>query len=93
MSERKTGLHNWFNGVHVSEEVYSIYYTSYLSPLSLSPSQVFDSIAQIIEQCWHHNSEARLTALRVKKNLSNIQSEHGKTKAPLPTTNQLQVSL
>ena len=43
-----------------------------LSPLSLS--QVFNSLSQLMEQCWHHDGEARVTALRVKKNLSNLQT-------------------
>jgi hypothetical protein len=36
-------------------------------------SKVFDDLSKIIEQCWYHNGEARLTALRIKKNLHNIQ--------------------
>ena len=29
-------------------------------------------MSKIIQQCWLHSSEARLTALRVKKNLANL---------------------
>ncbi len=36
------------------------------------PSQVFHGLSKIIQQCWLHRSEARLSALRVKKNIGNL---------------------
>ena len=42
--------------------------------ISLSFYQVFRGISKIIQQCWLQSSEARLTALRVKKSLANLQS-------------------
>ena len=65
----------------------------YSSSLSFA-SQVFAELSQIIEQCWHHNGEARLTALRVKKSLSNIYSELAAKPIELrQPDNQIQVSL
>ena len=39
-----------------------------------APLQVFRGISKIIQQCWLHRSEARLTALRVKKNIGNLMT-------------------
>lgn len=36
--------------------------------------QTFHSLSRIIQQCWVHESEARLSSLRVKKNLANLQA-------------------
>ena len=41
-------------------------------PLHKCNFQVFRGMSKIIQQCWLHSSEARLTALRVKKNLANL---------------------
>lgn len=30
-------------------------------------------LAKIIHQCWLHEAEARLTSLRIKKSLANLQ--------------------
>lgn len=30
-------------------------------------------LSKIIRQCWLHEAEARLTSLRIKKNLANLQ--------------------
>lgn len=35
--------------------------------------QVFNTLSKIIQECWHDCSEARMTALRVKKSLTNVQ--------------------
>ena len=41
-------------------------------PLPRPLPQVFHGMSKIIQQCWVHSGEARLTALRVKKNLANL---------------------
>ena len=30
-------------------------------------------VSNVIEECWHHSPNARLTALRIKKNLTNMR--------------------
>ena len=47
--------------------------------LFLSP-QVFHGMSKIIQQCWLHSSEARLTALRVKKSIANLNSTKSEKK-------------
>eukprot|EP00731_Ephydatia_muelleri_P019212 Em0012g37a len=42
-------------------------------PNRWSQSEVFNSLSKIIQECWHDCSEARMTALRVKKSLTNLQ--------------------
>lgn len=39
--------------------------------------QVLARIVKVIKECWYHDGAARLTALRVKKNLGQICKEHG----------------
>jgi bone morphogenetic protein receptor type-1B len=39
----------------------------YLQPLK--------TLAQVMQECWHPNPAARLTALRVKKSLSRINDD------------------
>ena len=74
--------------------ILTVFFLFFLSPLSHLPPQVFAELSQIIEQCWHHNGEARLTALRVKKSLSNIYSELAAKPIELrQPDNQIQVSL
>ena len=34
--------------------------------------QTLTGLAKIIQQCWLHEAEARLTALRIKKSLANL---------------------
>ena len=43
------------------------------TPTPPSLPQVFRGMSKIIQQCWLHSGEARLTALRVKKNLANLK--------------------
>lgn len=33
------------------------------------------TLSQVMQECWHSNSAARLTALRVKKSLTRINDE------------------
>ena len=33
------------------------------------------TLAQVMQECWHQNPAARLTALRVKKSLTRINDE------------------
>ena len=37
--------------------------------------QPLKTLAQVMQECWHPNPAARLTALRVKKSLSRINEE------------------
>jgi len=32
-------------------------------------------MARIMKECWYHNAAARLTALRIKKTLSSLNSQ------------------
>ena len=38
-------------------------------------SEVLHSMAKVMKECWYPNPVARLTALRIKKTLSNISVE------------------
>ena len=35
--------------------------------------QVFRSMSKLIQQCWLHDGDARLTSQRLKRNLYNLQ--------------------
>ncbi|KAG4077154.1 hypothetical protein HA402_016141 [Bradysia odoriphaga] len=41
-------------------------------PNRWSSSEVLTSIGNVMKECWYHNPTARLTALRIKKTLANI---------------------
>lgn len=41
------------------------------------PPQVFRGMAKLMQQCWLEKGEARLTTLRLKKNLANLQNSKG----------------
>lgn len=50
---------------------------SSLTPL-LSPSlQALRVMAKIMRECWYSNGAARLTALRIKKSLSQLSQQEG----------------
>lgn len=44
---------------------------------SLPPLQALRVMAKIMRECWYANSAARLTALRIKKTLSQLSQQEG----------------
>ena len=51
-----------------------------LSPFSVP--QVMVGLSRIIQQCWLHEAQARLTSLRIKKSLANLRELLRDTKEP-----------
>lgn len=43
----------------------------------VSPLQALRVMAKIMRECWYANSAARLTALRIKKTLSQLSQQEG----------------
>lgn len=44
-------------------------------PLRWETDEVLASLTKIMQECWHQHSEVRLTALRVKKTLSKLETD------------------
>lgn len=57
-------------------EVYSIAIISVIASMSSCP-QALRVMAKIMRECWYANGGARLTALRVKKSLSQLSQQEG----------------
>lgn len=45
--------------------------------VGLCPLQALRVMAKIMRECWYANSAARLTALRIKKTLSQLSQQEG----------------
>lgn len=45
--------------------------------VSVPPLQALRVMAKIMRECWYANSAARLTALRIKKTLSQLSQQEG----------------
>lgn len=43
--------------------------------ICLSSSQALRVMSKIMKECWYHNAAARLTALRVKKTIANLEAQ------------------
>ena len=43
----------------------------------VSPVQALRVMAKIMRECWYANGAARLTALRIKKTLSQLSQQEG----------------
>jgi hypothetical protein len=53
-----------------------IYYTFiFLITFFICALKPLKTLAQVMQECWHQNPAARLTALRVKKSLTRINDE------------------
>lgn len=44
-------------------------------PLRWESDDVLQTLSKIMQECWHQNSAVRLTALRVKKTLSKLETD------------------
>ena len=47
-------------------------------PNSWSTDPVLSELTRVMEECWYESAAARLTAIRVKKNIDTLQTKHRK---------------